>query len=399
MLAHVAERGLSIAGLRLLWLTAAESQTLSCFSPYKPPTGTPTFVFAARGVSAVNAWVDTVGPDDPVLARRTDPQSLRALHGTDRNQNLLVCTRSSPRALRDVALFFGGRIKHDYKHSEAMPLVIPYRPSNCVIMVRPDLLASSYGKLLGSLAAWRLAVLECSRVEASQPLAIQLDLIGGKRGLLLMVGAENCGHRVRGWKASLEVGMAEHVELCFGEAEAEALKCLTTQLPGKQAVADFEGDDDDTDAEQTVVATIAATDSAAAAVILKQLLDAVPDAWLLSLKLIPSLPSWALKTVCESAVSNGDLLGQAANERDVLVVAVRGFGVRDAWGVLVNGMKPAGSAVMSESAQAAHMLLSSLFRPTEIDLPKSLVRGTFLTENHLCCDCRLQLKSCSCLLE
>jgi hypothetical protein len=37
-----------------------------------------TLVLAVRGHRASGAWAEAVGPEDPVLARLTDPASLRA---------------------------------------------------------------------------------------------------------------------------------------------------------------------------------------------------------------------------------------------------------------------------------------------------------------------------------
>ena len=43
-------------------------------------------------MEAAPRWLAAVGPEDPLLARQTDPRSLRALLGTDREDN--VCTVS-----------------------------------------------------------------------------------------------------------------------------------------------------------------------------------------------------------------------------------------------------------------------------------------------------------------
>ena len=40
-------------------------------------------MLAIRGTHAQSLWIDAVGPSDPVLARKTDPESLTAKFGGD----------------------------------------------------------------------------------------------------------------------------------------------------------------------------------------------------------------------------------------------------------------------------------------------------------------------------
>lgn len=66
---------------------------------------------ALRGTDGVARWRAAVGPEDPELARITDPKSLRAtLGGMDRADNALTVSASLDAAAREVALLFGGRI-------------------------------------------------------------------------------------------------------------------------------------------------------------------------------------------------------------------------------------------------------------------------------------------------
>jgi hypothetical protein len=55
-------------------------------------------------------WLDAVGPADVVLAKQTDPQSLRARWGIDREQNILHVARWVDSGKRDLAFWFGGRV-------------------------------------------------------------------------------------------------------------------------------------------------------------------------------------------------------------------------------------------------------------------------------------------------
>jgi len=58
---------------------------------------------ALRGFKAIHRWADAIGPEDPVLARCTDPYSLRAILGISREKNLVVThSRNSDRARKDV---------------------------------------------------------------------------------------------------------------------------------------------------------------------------------------------------------------------------------------------------------------------------------------------------------
>ncbi|XP_052805856.1 dynein axonemal assembly factor 8-like isoform X2 [Mya arenaria] len=64
-----------------------------------------------RGTSARSVWLDAVGPSDPVLARRTDPNSLCALYGGDsREECLLFCPRTAARVHQEIVRWFGGRV-------------------------------------------------------------------------------------------------------------------------------------------------------------------------------------------------------------------------------------------------------------------------------------------------
>eukprot|EP00118_Oscarella_pearsei_P024074 m.297784 g.297784 ORF g.297784 m.297784 type:complete len:259 (+) comp40776_c0_seq3:1599-2375(+) len=67
-------------------------------------------VIAWRGVSAISKWLQEVGPMDPELARRTDPQSLRALYGGDRlSKSMISCPRNRQASMWSLAFYFGDR--------------------------------------------------------------------------------------------------------------------------------------------------------------------------------------------------------------------------------------------------------------------------------------------------
>ena len=64
---------------------------------------------AMRRPAAIATWCAVVGPEDSVIARKTDPCSLRALYGTARGDTLLSCSRSPAQAHTHLACWFGRR--------------------------------------------------------------------------------------------------------------------------------------------------------------------------------------------------------------------------------------------------------------------------------------------------
>jgi len=120
ILGRTLQSGLSIAGVRLLYPTPEQTRTfLLKFSPCSKPkpsadalfaTG-PVLAIAVRGFEARTVWLDMIGPFDPVLARRIDPNSLSALYGGDcRDSCLLYCPRNPYQMTAEVVRWFGGRV-------------------------------------------------------------------------------------------------------------------------------------------------------------------------------------------------------------------------------------------------------------------------------------------------
>ena len=71
----------------------------------------PIVALSIRGMLARTLWLDAVGPADPVLARRTDPNTLCALYGgKSRDECLLFCPRNPERISTELARWFGGRV-------------------------------------------------------------------------------------------------------------------------------------------------------------------------------------------------------------------------------------------------------------------------------------------------
>ncbi|XP_013420923.1 uncharacterized protein LOC106181165 isoform X1 [Lingula anatina] len=122
ILSRVLQEGLDISGIRLLYpsvqLLSLESPRIS-FNENAPPQSNteflnsvgPILAIALRGTFARSIWLDAVGPSDPALARRTDPNSLCALYGGEsREECLLFCPRNPARIQTELARWFGGRV-------------------------------------------------------------------------------------------------------------------------------------------------------------------------------------------------------------------------------------------------------------------------------------------------
>ncbi|XP_056389962.1 dynein axonemal assembly factor 8-like [Hyla sarda] len=106
--------GLDICGIRLLYpeASALRSSIYTIPSSYVGGDGKtlPVLAMALRGYHAGKTWESISGPCDPQLARRTDQNSLSALYGLTRDSPLLHYSRTSSNILRDLSLWFGGRI-------------------------------------------------------------------------------------------------------------------------------------------------------------------------------------------------------------------------------------------------------------------------------------------------
>jgi len=111
------QAGLSLAGVRLLYPTVEQAGT--CPLKLLPRSKTkaadashgPVLAVALRGFEARTAWLDAVGPFDPVLARRIDPTSLCALYGGDsRDACRIYCPRNPYQTTAALVRWFGGRV-------------------------------------------------------------------------------------------------------------------------------------------------------------------------------------------------------------------------------------------------------------------------------------------------
>ncbi|XP_068100303.1 dynein axonemal assembly factor 8-like isoform X2 [Hyperolius riggenbachi] len=108
--------GLDVCGLRLLYPQSFALQSdfgRDFASPSKAGEAQqvpPVLAMALRGPHALDLWSNISGPCDPALARLTDHNSLNAIYGQTKEKPLLYYSRTSGRILRDISLWFGGRI-------------------------------------------------------------------------------------------------------------------------------------------------------------------------------------------------------------------------------------------------------------------------------------------------
>lgn len=117
ILNRVLQLGLDLAGVRLVYpspeqMNIPQTDNAGMLSEMDLLNNVGAVLsLCIRGSIARSLWLDAVGPSDPVLARRTDPNSLCALYGGDsRDECLLFCPRTAARVQTELARWFGGRV-------------------------------------------------------------------------------------------------------------------------------------------------------------------------------------------------------------------------------------------------------------------------------------------------
>ncbi|OAE26870.1 hypothetical protein AXG93_4360s1240 [Marchantia polymorpha subsp. ruderalis] len=78
----------------------------------------PIFVMALARDNCVRAFRNLMGPKDATKARRTHPQSLRAMFGKDGRFNAIHGSDSAERARREIKFFFSDMILEPYPNKE-----------------------------------------------------------------------------------------------------------------------------------------------------------------------------------------------------------------------------------------------------------------------------------------
>ncbi|XP_060589717.1 dynein axonemal assembly factor 8-like [Ruditapes philippinarum] len=117
ILNRVLQLGLDLSGIRLVYpspeqMNIQQSDNASVLSELDLLNNVgAVLALCIRGTAARSLWLDAVGPSDPALARRTDPNSLCALYGGEsRDECLLFCPRTAARVHTELARWFGGRV-------------------------------------------------------------------------------------------------------------------------------------------------------------------------------------------------------------------------------------------------------------------------------------------------
>lgn len=115
----IMQEGLDLSGVRLLYPVqelldkpSVPNQTNRVQSniEFLNKVG-PVLALGLRGTFARAIWLDAVGPTDPALARRTDPNSLCALYGgASRDECLLFSPRNPSRVHSELTRWFAGRV-------------------------------------------------------------------------------------------------------------------------------------------------------------------------------------------------------------------------------------------------------------------------------------------------
>ena len=68
--------------------------------------------------NAIQVWRDTIGPTDTKRARETQPESIRALFGTDSQKNAVHGSDSHASAEREIRFFFNNSIVEPIPHGQ-----------------------------------------------------------------------------------------------------------------------------------------------------------------------------------------------------------------------------------------------------------------------------------------
>ncbi|XP_041719097.1 dynein axonemal assembly factor 8-like isoform X1 [Coregonus clupeaformis] len=108
--------GLDVCGLRLLYpppglLTNSTGRV--SYGEGDDGADRPVLALAVRGPHARTMWQDVTGPSDPLLARKTDPASINALHCSSKNLTLLYSPRLASRVHRELVTWFAGTVPGD----------------------------------------------------------------------------------------------------------------------------------------------------------------------------------------------------------------------------------------------------------------------------------------------
>ncbi|XP_053327990.1 dynein axonemal assembly factor 8-like [Spea bombifrons] len=240
-------KGLDVCGLRLLY---PEDALLRTVIDTLPPSYTkkdvptpPVMALALRGRHTGDVWGDISGPCDPKLARLTDRHSLHALYGSSREEPILRSARGSGRLMRDLSLWFGGRISHSGNVNVGIQnpparstdtcrppaLLTATIKGDVFLVVSPIVPPCAYGDVIDICVCRGFAVYGVRRVRLSAKRVAMMNMSANQVSifcpnapseqlpshpilhcLMLLLRKENACHNVPGLIHGLTNGLAEH---------------------------------------------------------------------------------------------------------------------------------------------------------------------------------------------
>lgn len=155
VLTEIQRRGFQICNMKMCKLTRKEA--LDLYEPYK---GDPNLPFALEhlvtgavvalelvGEDAVERWLTTLGPRDPIEARKSAPDSLRALYGGDSSVlNGFHASADAANAAREAQFFFPKD-----KSSKVPDSTVIAKNSTCCVIKPHAVLEGNLGHIISAI--------------------------------------------------------------------------------------------------------------------------------------------------------------------------------------------------------------------------------------------------------
>ena len=211
VLDYAKEYKFDVAGMRMAFLSAEQWADTSPkpLGPFGERRFEPVLALALRRTNAVQAWQRAVGPD-PVLARTTDPNSLRAIHGKDKNDLIVSFSRTKAQANMDVATWFGPRLESGsnkaLSSAPGMYLLAPGIVDVCFIIITCDAPLQPLAAVLNEAQEAGFSLQGLARIQLTQARQKAIGMQAGKpptdskgsrtpqRAFVVKVVGENCSY-------------------------------------------------------------------------------------------------------------------------------------------------------------------------------------------------------------
>lgn len=184
--------GVDVCGLRL---TFPSKELLANYavlgtSGQRWVTQQPLLAMAIRGPYARALWQEITGPSDPMLARRTDPASINALHCHSRERTLFHSPRLASLVHLGLCVWFGGRLPNndhrmtakvqgssDSRDTASSPAMLCATvKADVFLLVSPVVPPCCYSYVLASCAKKGFQLMGLQRVQISNIRASSLGL-------------------------------------------------------------------------------------------------------------------------------------------------------------------------------------------------------------------------------